>query len=81
MQRVLRHDAYREEYQQEFGGVGIRLRLLGDPPMPTVIGLPEPGSPAAEADSRVFPRDRAQPRSDLSAVPGKSVKSRAYFPH
>mgnify|MGYP000072391091 CR=1 FL=1 len=43
-------DAFTEEYDQEFGGVGIRLRLLGEPPMPTVIGLPEPGTPAAEAD-------------------------------
>lgn len=42
--------AFTEEYDQEFGGVGIRLRLLGSPPMPTVIGLPEPGTPAADAD-------------------------------
>jgi carboxyl-terminal processing protease len=60
-----RHDAYREEYEQEFGGVGIRLRLLGDPPMPTVIGLPEPGTPAAEAGVRLA--DRVQ------AVDGRST--------
>ncbi|MBA4106322.1 MAG: hypothetical protein C0485_11235 [Pirellula sp.] len=52
-------DAFTEEYDQEFGGVGIRLRLLGEPPMPTVIGLPEPGSPAAEADIRLGDRIEA----------------------
>jgi carboxyl-terminal processing protease len=46
-------DAFTEEYAQEFGGVGIRLRQLGEPPMPTVIGLPEPGTPAAAADIRL----------------------------
>jgi len=45
--------AFSEEYEQEFGGVGIRLQLLGEPPMPTVIGLPEPGTPAARADIRL----------------------------
>jgi carboxyl-terminal processing protease len=60
-----RHDAYREEYEQEFGGVGIRLRLLGDPPMPTVIGLPERGTPAAEADVRLADR--------IQAVNGRST--------
>jgi carboxyl-terminal processing protease len=51
--------AFTEEYDQEFGGVGIRLRLLGTPPMPTVIGLPEPGTPAAEADIRLGDRIEA----------------------
>ncbi len=44
--------AFNEDYDQEFGGVGIRLRMLGEPPLPTVIGLPEPGSPAEGADLR-----------------------------
>src|SRR5215213_11125065 len=52
-------EAFTEEYDQEFGGVGIRLRLLGTPPMPTVIGLPEPGTPAAEADIRLGDRIEA----------------------
>ncbi|MEM6331099.1 MAG: S41 family peptidase, partial [Planctomycetota bacterium] len=29
-----------------FGGVGIRLRVTGDPPLPTVVGPPAPGTPA-----------------------------------
>ncbi len=45
-------DAFREELTQEFGGVGVRIRLLGDPPMPTIIGPPEPGTPAFSADIR-----------------------------
>lgn len=52
-------EAFTEEYDQEFGGVGIRLRLLGEPPMPTVIGLPEPGTPASEADIRLGDRIEA----------------------
>lgn len=48
--------AFREEYDQEFGGVGLRLRLLGDPPWPTVVGLPELGTPAAEADVQLADR-------------------------
>ena len=51
--------AFSEDYEQEFGGVGIRLRLLGEPAMPTVIGLPEPGSPAAEANIRLGDRVEA----------------------
>jgi carboxyl-terminal processing protease len=57
--------AFSEEYDQEFGGVGVRLRLLGEPAMPTVIGLPEPGSPAASADVRLGDR--------LEAVDGQAT--------
>jgi carboxyl-terminal processing protease len=57
--------AYREQYDQEFGGVGIRLRLLGEPPLPTVIGLPQPGTPAFSADVRLGDR--------LEAVDGQST--------
>jgi carboxyl-terminal processing protease len=57
--------AFSEEYDQQFGGVGIRLRLLGEPAMPTVIGLPEPGSPAAAADIRLADR--------LEAVDGQAT--------
>ncbi len=58
-------EAFTEEYDQEFGGVGIRLRLLGEPPTPTVIGLPEPGTPAAEADIRLGDR--------IAAVDGQAT--------
>src|SRR5688572_2117602 len=57
--------AFNEEYEQEFGGVGIRLRLFGEPKMPTVIGLPEPGTPAAAADIRLADR--------IDAVDGKAT--------
>lgn len=45
-------DEFREELTQEFGGVGVRIRLLGQPPLPTVVGPPEPGAPAFTADIR-----------------------------
>lgn len=35
-----------DELRGGFGGVGVRIRLLGDPPQLTVIGPPEPGGPA-----------------------------------
>lgn len=59
-------EAYREEFSQEFGGIGVRLRVIGDPPLPTVIGPPEPGSPAAKADVRLADR--------IAAVDGHSTK-------
>ncbi len=45
-------DIYREEMAQQFGGVGVRIRLLGDPALPTVVGPPKPGTPAFHADIR-----------------------------
>lgn len=63
--------AFNEEYEQEFGGVGIRLRLLGDPKLPTVIGLPEPGTPAAAADIRLADRLEAV---DGAATAGLSLE-------
>jgi carboxyl-terminal processing protease len=57
--------AFTEEFDQEFGGVGVRLRMMGDPKMPTVLGLPEPGSPAAAADIRLG--------DQIEAVDGKST--------
>ncbi|NOY42762.1 MAG: S41 family peptidase [Planctomycetes bacterium] len=47
-----RRDIFREEITQEFYGVGIRIRFLGTPAMLTVIGPPEPGTPAFSADIR-----------------------------
>lgn len=46
------HDQFQEGLSQEFGGIGVRIRLLGDPPVPTIVGPPEPGTPAFAADIR-----------------------------
>ncbi|MCA9229747.1 MAG: S41 family peptidase [Planctomycetales bacterium] len=45
-------DIFREELTQEFGGIGVRIRQLGDPPQLTIVGPPEPGTPAFDADIR-----------------------------
>ncbi len=49
-------DTFREDLLQEFGGIGVRIRLLGEPPLPTVVGPPEHGAPAFQVDIR--PGDR-----------------------
>ncbi|QDT67284.1 putative CtpA-like serine protease [Planctomycetes bacterium MalM25] len=36
----------RAEMRQEFGGVGVRVGLEGDPPRVTVVEPPQPGTPA-----------------------------------
>ena len=58
-------DSFREEIRQEFAGIGVSLRVLGKPPLPTVIGPPAPGTPAAQAGLRLADR--------LEAVDGKST--------
>ncbi|MCA9260879.1 MAG: S41 family peptidase [Planctomycetales bacterium] len=58
-------EAFREDLSQEFGGVGIRLRSLGDPPQLTVVGPPEFGTPAYRAD--------VQSGDRLTAVDGASI--------
>ncbi len=45
-------DLFRVELTQEFGGVGVRIRQLGEPPQLTIVGPPEPGTPAFSADIR-----------------------------
>lgn len=60
-------DEFREELTQEFGGVGVRIRLLGQPPLPTVVGPPEPGTPAFTADVRSGDR--------ILAINGDSTQS------
>lgn len=45
-------EMFREELVQEFGGIGVRILLLGDPPQLTIVGPPEPGTPASSADIR-----------------------------
>lgn len=49
-------DPYQAEIRQQFGGIGVRIRTLGDPPQLLVIGAPEPGTPAARADIRANDR-------------------------
>lgn len=45
-------DLFREDLIQEFGGIGVRILQLGDPPQLTIVGPPEPGTPAFNADIR-----------------------------
>ncbi|MAT71003.1 MAG: peptidase S41 [Planctomycetaceae bacterium] len=45
-------DRYREVLTQEFVGIGIRFRLLGEPAVPVVLGPPEADSPALAAGLR-----------------------------
>ena len=45
-------ERFREDLTQQFGGVGVRIRLLGEPPLPTVVGPPQPGTPAFLAGVR-----------------------------
>ena len=49
----------------KFGGIGVRIRQLGDPPVLTIAGPPEPGTPAFRADIR--PNDR------ILAIDGEST--------
>ena len=43
-------DPLRSEIRQQFGGIGVRIRLEGEPPRLTIVGPPEPGTPAARAN-------------------------------
>jgi carboxyl-terminal processing protease len=45
-------DPFRAELRQQFGGIGVRIRYVGDPPKLVLIGAPEPGTPAAVANLR-----------------------------
>jgi len=45
-----------DEIRQHFFGIGVRLRLLGEPPKLVIVGPPDPGTPAARA--RLLPGDR-----------------------
>lgn len=54
---------YRDELSGGFGGVGVRVGMVGQPPTPTVVGPPEPGTPAF--DGGVKPDDR------IIAIDGK----------
>jgi carboxyl-terminal processing protease len=43
---------FRAEIEQQFGGIGVRIRFVDDPPRLVVVGAPEPDSPAARAGIR-----------------------------
>jgi carboxyl-terminal processing protease len=45
-------ESLRTEIRQQFGGIGVRIGLEGEPPRPTIVGPPEPGSPAARENLR-----------------------------
>jgi carboxyl-terminal processing protease len=45
-------DPLRSEIRQQFGGIGVRLRIVGDPPRLVVAFPPEPETPAARANLR-----------------------------
>lgn len=49
-------DPFQAEMKQEFGGIGVRIRLLGNPPELLVVGSPDPGTPAARAGIRANDR-------------------------
>jgi carboxyl-terminal processing protease len=49
-------DPFQDEMRQQFGGIGVRIRLLGEPPELIVVGSPEPRTPAARADIRANDR-------------------------
>ncbi len=40
------------EVTYQFGGIGVRIRRMGDPPQLTIVGPPEPGTPASREDVR-----------------------------
>ncbi|HEX2476383.1 MAG TPA: S41 family peptidase [Lacipirellulaceae bacterium] len=45
-------DMLRSEIRQQFGGIGVRLRYIGEPPRLTIAFPPEPDTPAARASLR-----------------------------
>jgi carboxyl-terminal processing protease len=45
-------ESLRSEIRQQFGGIGVRIGFEGEPPRLTIIGPPEPGSPAARENLR-----------------------------
>jgi carboxyl-terminal processing protease len=49
-------DEFQAEIRQQFGGIGVRIRLLGEPAELYVVGAPDPGTPAARADIRANDR-------------------------
>ena len=58
-------DPFQAEMRQQFGGIGVRIRILGDPPELIIVGAPDPGTPAARANIRANDR--------LLEIDGKST--------
>ena len=52
-------EAFNEDYDQHFGGVGLSVEILGSPPLPTVYRAPEKGTPADKAGISVGDRVEA----------------------
>jgi carboxyl-terminal processing protease len=46
----------RSEIRQQFGGIGVRIALEGEPPLPAIVAPPDPGTPAAREN--LLPGDR-----------------------
>jgi carboxyl-terminal processing protease len=49
-------DPFQAEIRQQFGGIGVRIRVLGDPPELVIVGTPDPGTPADRAGLRANDR-------------------------
>ena len=49
-------DPLRTDIRQQFGGIGVRIGLEGEPPRLVIVGPPDPGTPAARAN--LLPGDR-----------------------
>jgi carboxyl-terminal processing protease len=61
----------RSEIRQQFGGIGVQIRLAGDPPRLTIPSPPEPGTPAAMAN--LLPGDQilaidGHPTEDMEMI-------------
>ena len=60
-------DPLRSEIRQQFGGIGVRIRIAGEPPRLTIAFPPEPGTPAGAANLRpgdhILAIDDSPPRS------------------
>ena len=79
-------DPFRAEMRQQFGGIGVRIHLQGDPPKLVIVGAPDPGTPAAASHIRAGDRvlaidDRPTDGMTMSEVlhamrgdPGQSVR-------
>lgn len=64
-------EPFMQEMEQEFGGIGVRIRLLGEPPKLYLVGIPEPASPAHRAGVR--PNDHVL-RIDGEPVDGMNLQ-------
>jgi carboxyl-terminal processing protease len=63
------------DIRQQFGGIGVRIGFEGEPPRLTIVGPPEPGSPAAREDLRAGDRiSRVDERPTDSMTMGDVLK-------